>query len=557
MSATSDLIAEITFLRVVCSDTLDLYKKSKLLSQVDKTHFGFSLTKEIYIRILSVLRSHSATPSMLELMTDPVLSDDARQFIKDRAPRKIKITKTLLRSLRTTLQTYRQIRAMASVAKMLAESLGQPGVNNDRLLEKATNKLNEAKLVTVDSEKLYHFGLTDNAKNLVNSVLNGAADVLYPTGFTGFDGPSGGLPNEGLFIIAATTSGGKSAICNIVLKNMYLQSNLDVVKVTLEMSERQETRRLISCLTQIPHDKFRRNDLSIAEKRFADKTYQDFKQHGIDNNCRFTIWSPQTCTSLDKILLMVQPYKYNVVAIDYISLLNEDSNDAQWQVLMDLSVRCKAFSRKNKCLVILLAQLDEDSEKIRYARAIKENADVAWAWAYHKKEHRESRILTINILKGRDMEIFSFQLLERFDVMSAEDLDAEQSDQHYSDNSVSKKDEEYANKKHTTNLTHSDLEDTTDDSTDATEHAAPNARKPTGKLPSNNRKTGRTPKGDEAQSNTVSKKKYTKKPRETGTVDYDDGYKSSSKKQASSDPDYDELDLSSVSSIDYTKDGMY
>lgn len=431
-SSSVDMTAEITFIRVVCSPALSALTKSKILANVDTTYFGFSLTREIFVRIQAVMRQHSYIPSMLELVTDPGLSADAKTFIKDRSPKKLRITRTLLRSLRTTLLTYRQIRTMLSVAKYMVENVSKPDANVNRLIERSVNKLNSAREEGGKEEVLHHFGKLSNADKLIDAIVHGTGSNLIPTGFVDYDSKTGGVPEEGLFVLAATTSGGKSTLCNILLKNFYLNSNKNVVKVTLEMSDMQEVRRLASNLTQIEYSKYTRATLSSNEKRKTVSTFKDeFVQHGQDNDCTFTIWSPSSISNLDGILLTLKPYNYQVIAIDYISLLEDDSRRDQWKFLEEISKKCKDFTRKNKCLIILLAQLDEDSEKIRYSRAIKENADIAWVWSYYKKEQRESKIINIHNIKGRDSDVFSFDLYEKFHVMSVDTVSSSDSSNSY------------------------------------------------------------------------------------------------------------------------------
>ena len=85
----------------------------------------------------------------------------------------------------------------------------------------------------------------------------------------------------------------------------------------------------------------------------------------------------------------------------------------------------KAFSRKNHCLVILLAQLDTKTDEVRYSRAVQENVDVAWQWNYSKEEDRKNKILPIMITKARDGKTGSFHLRENFDYMDIENIDDE------------------------------------------------------------------------------------------------------------------------------------
>jgi replicative DNA helicase len=319
---------------------------------------------------------------------------------------------------------YRKIRGAIEVATLLADGVLKPGNDLDALLESTTAKLNEIKVSSLGDEKVYHFGIADNTDPVVSRVLNNVADDLFSTGFQEFDSRNGGFYREGLAVLAGTTSGGKSILANMLLKHIYLNHNVNTIKITLEMSEYQETRRLLSSLTRIPYSKFTKNQLTPGDKQRIEKVRKEFRKHGEDNNCRFSIWSPRSNVNLDKALLLVKPYGYKVIVIDYITLLDEKpkNREAQWEILSDIARRCKIYSRNTKTLIILLAQLDEESNNIRYSRAIKEHADFVWSWSYVKKETVDSRIIQMKCLKARDMETFSFNVAERFDIMTIENI---------------------------------------------------------------------------------------------------------------------------------------
>jgi hypothetical protein len=444
-----DLDAEVLFFRVLCSQKTSESLKAKLLSSIDDKSFGYLHSKEVYQRVMSLIRRKAEYPLFLDILNDPVISEDARSFFRERAPKKLKITRQLLRSMKERLATYRKIRGAIEVATILAKGVLKPGVDLDSLLETSTTKLNEIKVASLGDEKVYHFGQADNTDGVVSRVMNNVTDDLYTTGFSEYDSRNGGFSREGLVILAGTTSGGKSVLANMLLKHIYLTHNVSTIKVTMEMSEFQETRRLMSHLARIPYSKFTQSQLTPGDVQNIRKKREAFKKHGVDNDCRFSIWAPQSSINLDKALLIVRPYEYKVIAIDYITLLDEKStknNDAQWQVLSDIARRCKVYSRNTKTLVILLAQLDEDTDKVRYSRALKEHADFVWVWNYTKKENRDSRIIQMKNQKARDMEVFNFEIAERFDIMTLENLGESSSEESSAESYNTDKQKKPANK---------------------------------------------------------------------------------------------------------------
>jgi hypothetical protein len=181
----------------------------------------------------------------------------------------------------------------------------------------------------------------------------------------------------------------------------------------------------MSNLTHISYSKFVQNRLSYQEKRRADKKMNEFHLFGEKHDIRFSTLCPTTSMGIDELLLTLQPYGYKVLAIDYLSLLDDASrsNKDEWKVLRDVSARCKTYSRHNKCLIILLAQLDEETDKLRYAKGVRENADVFWFWNYSKETDRNNQIIPVKVGKARDGRIFGFELGERFDIMTVDNLE--------------------------------------------------------------------------------------------------------------------------------------
>lgn len=188
------------------------------------------------------------------------------------------------------------------------------------------------------------------------------------------------------------------------------------------MGDKQEMQRLLARISGVHFWKIKQNKLSPKDKQLINKAYEKFKQHGIDNSCVFSSISPTRSMRIDDALRAVKPYGYDVIGIDYVSLLEGVDEDNQWRVLSSIVRDCKVFSRETKCLVIVLCQLDAETDRLRYSKGMKEHADVMWAWNYTKKEQRELKVLPINVDKARDGELFGFELAERFEVMTVENM---------------------------------------------------------------------------------------------------------------------------------------
>jgi replicative DNA helicase len=180
---------------------------------------------------------------------------------------------------------------------------------------------------------------------------------------------------------------------------------------------------MLSSWSGVPLKKIKTNKMSMQERKRVKKAYRRFKKHGKKNNCQFVSMSPDRGMTAQDIFRMTKPFGFPVVAIDYVGLLEGVDVDNQWQVLNAIIREAKIYSREAKCLVIILAQLDDVSDKLRYAKGMKEHVDVMWKWNYSKPEQRDTRTLPIIVDKARDGELFGFPLEEQFHIMRVVDMD--------------------------------------------------------------------------------------------------------------------------------------
>lgn len=396
--------------------------RSTLLGKLSKDFFHYPPCAAAFNRIDVLARKRYELIDISDLLEDPALEEDFRDILRDTDVKSCKNKKTINRMLES-LDTYRKIRIVYDVANNALEDIEGDSVDVDKLLDTIGEKLTRARRDIGEEDQFVIIGKNNNADDLVNTVLTRVVDQLIKTGFTKYDEKNGGLPEEGVMILAATTSGGKSTILMNLLVNLYLQSNKRVGRISLEMGDLQEMQRLLSRISSVPFWKIKQNKMSPKEKQRIKKAYEKFKQHGIDNDCVFTSISPTRGLRIDDALRMVKPFGFDVIGIDYVSLLEGVDEENQWRVLSSIVRQCKVFSRETKCLVIVLCQLDADTDRLRYSRGMKEHADVMWSWNYTKKEQRELRILPIGVDKARDGELFTFDLGERFDIMTAENIE--------------------------------------------------------------------------------------------------------------------------------------
>ena len=410
--------------------------RSSLLGKLETDFFHYPPAKAAYIRLANIAKKRAEIIEYDDLVEDPSIDEDFRDILKECELDTCSSKKAIVNMVKI-LTDYRKMRNMYNTCTKVLEAFKGEAVEPDELLDMMSTDIAKARRDLAQDQKILRMGKKSNAKSVVNSVLTRVHEALIKTGFKPYDDKNGGLPEEGVMILSATTSGGKSVSLMQLCKNIYEMSSKEhpnkIVRISLEMGEEQETRRLLSNLTGIPLWKFTRNKLSIQEKKKVKKAYNTFIKIGKKNGAQYDTLCPTRDMSIEEVFQMVKPFGYNIIGVDYISLLAGVDSDNQWRVLSAIARLAKVFSRENHCLVILLCQLDDETNKLRYSKGIKEHCDVMWSWNYSDPAKRETRVLPIKVDKARDAELFSFDMAEKFDIMTVANIEGSETYDHNDD----------------------------------------------------------------------------------------------------------------------------
>jgi replicative DNA helicase len=408
---------EVRCILTLTSTKLTETQRSTLLGQLTPEHFLYGPCSETFNRIAAVAKKRHILLDKADLLEDPALDEDIRELF---SATKLKFAPTTAKIDRMveSLEEYRKLRCAHAIATGVLEKMSEGKIEDiDELLNTMGDGLAIARKNINSSQTMVRIGRKHNADDHVHAALHKVKETMIKTGFTEYDQRNGGLPEHGVMILGATTSGGKTATLMNLAHNIYLKANRDVLRVSLEMSEQQEMHRMLSMLTGIPFFRFKHHKLTAKEKRIAEKAFAKFKKHGKENKCQYDFICPTRGMTITEILAMAKPYGYGVIGIDYISLLEGVDEDNQWRVLSAIARECKVYSRETGSLIILLCQIDDETNKLRYSKGVKEHADVMWSWNYSKPEQRELKILPVSVDKARDGELFGFDLEEAFATM--------------------------------------------------------------------------------------------------------------------------------------------
>lgn len=417
--------AEVRAIKTLTDTSIKISKRLEFLGHLKEDHFNLGPTKAAYRRLSKVAQKKATLLDWEDLLEDPALEESIRDELH--AFRKAASCESSRRRrlCLDLLENYRKKRSLYGIAKFSLEALDEEAIDIDEVLDSVGSKLGQTRRDLANEETILNIGRNSNIDATLDEMLDGTGEKMLKTGFRDYDDVNGGLPSSGLMILAATTSGGKSVLSMNLLKNMLQENDdCDVFRVSLEMTDIQELKRLSSNLTGIPFWKIKQNKLNKGEKRTIREAVHKYtkelqtKSGKNKKGNQYSFVAPKRSMTISDVLNMARPFGHKVLCIDYISLLEGVDDDNQWRMLSAIARESKIYATETDTLIVLLAQLDADSNNLRYSRGMKEHCDILWFWNYASEEQRETHVLPIKTGKARDGELVNFDLDERYDIMS-------------------------------------------------------------------------------------------------------------------------------------------
>jgi len=205
---------------------------------------------------------------------------------------------------------------------------------------------------------------------IVEETLSATAEEFIQSGFAHFDREYGGFNRGNVLLLAAPSGKGKSAMMLRMAILQYMMG-LNVLVISFEMTNKELRERLLSSVSKIQHQDIRLKRLLDQQKDAIRKGVREFIQTGYGN--RMTLWGTSENLDINDISSITRTMGYDVIYIDYLGLLKANQSKPQHEVLGDLTRDAKRMAKANNCLVVPLAQLDDETLKIKYSKAIKAN----------------------------------------------------------------------------------------------------------------------------------------------------------------------------------------
>lgn len=405
-----DANTEMQVIRTVC----DSPEKASFLAKLNAEYFGSDVAIEIYTRISSLLAAGKPIPSSEVLRNDESLTEQSRVAISN--PNYKHLSKDDFDASFEILNKYRKGRLILGSITGAIEVLKEDDPDIDLVKESMEVALEKCNSGQTKTEMVHYSKETaEQLREETRRDLESPDDDFISTGFAEFDRKTGGFRRKDVVCLASVPGGGKTTLALQMAINQYMMG-YNVCIVSYEMGETELRYRILANQTKLDHTVINLKRLTKKHIDLIDKKFGEFLNSSPSNN-RFTIWCPTRELNVPEISAEIKPYCYDIVYIDYLSLLKKNNKKAEWENLGDHTRAAKLCGNSLNAAMVLLAQYDDKENKIKYSKAIVANANFVWAWAHSDKE-KESGVIDVKQLKARNAPTYDFYLAKDFITMT-------------------------------------------------------------------------------------------------------------------------------------------
>jgi replicative DNA helicase len=332
-----------------------------------------------------------------------------------------RMTRKRAKHLLRVLLEHRQARILLKGAERFTKIC--MGKRNDTSIERAQNAAIEMlKALREDrSKKITHYGqgrTREQIKAEFKQFFKYDERRFVSTGLNILDEAIGGYARGDLVVVTAPRGGGKTALSLQMAINQF-RAGHNVGFVSLEMSEDQLKERMVANITDTNASKVRARALSRSEKS---RIFREWIRFEMDTAAkysnRFTPWDIKDPTyRADNIELDLGPFGYDVIIIDYITLLSANTHDL-WASQKETGRYLKQLAGRLNCVIVVLTQMNKD-EGVKYGSGPEEDADWWIRWRYGEEEKTSGEV-DIELAKARHGKAVSIKTYFRMDRMQVE-----------------------------------------------------------------------------------------------------------------------------------------
>jgi len=419
---------------------MDPELQGRLWPRLVEDHFAADTTRAIFKRLQTLHHAGREWPKLATLAMDPALPVAAQAQLKTvlaRADKGKPLTHGTLKINSETevpletigdfeghvfdlLDAYRISRLgleqMVEVVQSIADNEEFDPLLGPEMVERAATEVLAIRGQESISDVIMHFGhgTTEEDAAKRRSELRRMMQRDKPrfkTGIEALDKRSGGFQGGEVVLLGANTGGGKTAAALTMGINMARMGTSSAM-CQLELSMEQMTERQSAHLASVNSEVIRSGTIPAKDQQKIKEAWDEFHEECREAKSRFTIYTPSSQTVAGCEMVFKQ-YAYKVWFVDYVNLINLGGKDADlkgWEKLSQITKAFKAIAKKYNICIVLLVQVNIDSDgniDVRYAKAMKEDADIALAWNM-TQEAKEEGVVWWQHIKARQYEPFDF-----------------------------------------------------------------------------------------------------------------------------------------------------
>ncbi len=388
---------------------------TSLFVELKDEHFSTTATAEIWTKCRAYINASKPIPQRSLFCTDPSLSEESRNLIGMDNP---VIGLSEIPELVGQLTEYSQLRSSMDIANKLSGLLTSEEVNVEDIRHLLLTGAEKLDLASGDDVKTLHLGegSTIDHEDYARSLLQKGSDVI-PTGITEFDAVAGGFARGDLVVITSAPANAKTTMAINIATNYYEQQHFNVAYFTFEVPTGELVRRVMSKQGRVPYQLVRKHSAlnpCMTESQI---------NQTVSKWCEFT--APERKGSFEfldsggmsatRVIAEAKSRGCDLIVIDQLTMMDDPSlKQEQWQMYGTFSRQLKQAAKDHQMIVILIAQRAEDKDQIRYARTVKEYADVVFTWDLDEDAHA-GHPAEVRSMKARNTPPFNFKAIFELD----------------------------------------------------------------------------------------------------------------------------------------------
>lgn len=423
MPAVVDPYAELRALKSICDGPEDV--KNYLLSRLVLEHFASPYGSGPWRRIDALVREGKPVPGLGTLSVDPILSEEEKAFIAEDEAVGTVSSVDEAQHLLTILEDLRRHRLLYQGIKGALETIHDkeeftPATD---IVDNLDGVLDQVRESPFSESPVIYVG-TERSDQLIANILTNDPPPKVQTGLKVFDDAAGGFARKNVVTLAANTGGGKTVFCIQMAKNMA-ELGFKAGLVGFEMDYEEYAGRMLSCVSGVPYKKVDLHTLSAFEMRTAFQEWEAYKERVEEAGGSHGLACPEAMDPR-QIDFTFRDADLDVIFVDYIGLVSGYEKKQREERLSDLTRDFKVLAKRLNCVVILLAQMDEESQQVKYSKAIRHHSSFVWKWDFYNDEDLpDDQFIYVQQEKARNTTPFNFYVKAEFNSMRIRDPDPE------------------------------------------------------------------------------------------------------------------------------------